>query len=980
MLSLVRTLKRLLKHALADRAELLRPARRGLPPGSLWAAVLSCACTLVAPCCRAQRLSFSTITEGLENLNVNCIAQDDTGYLWVGTENGLYRYDGNRFRMFGPAEGIRGRTIQSLFVSRDGTLFVGTTAGLYFLRHDGQIAEIVPPAAIEEFSIRIGNVFTQKTAGQVVMADRSGAFTLNKSGEDDWIARPLALEPGNIWSVFYQPDGTLWYGCGFDLCRYDGGKTTHMGDAYGLPKVNWLHMFTDRQGNLWLRSWVRVAEIDRSGNRAEFHDLPGEGTAAPYSSLGEDVNGHVIASQGSSFGLWENGAWRMITEQNGLSRYDISVLFLDREGSIWIGLVGHGLMRWVGQDHWEGYSQADGLSDDVVWGSLRDRTGRLWVATESGLDWIAPEGSGVKAWKSGDISTLRASSLALDAKGNIWMGSAAGSLVEINPGTLAGREWKTHEVYRILAGPDGRIWIATGSGLYVKDTATDSAPAIVRGPGATLPEQRFTDLCLDDANRMWAASDAGLFRLDADGWHKIDLGLSGVIPQELAAGKDGSLWASGAFQGIVRMRITGDRVQETQHISRPHLFSDQVVAIFVDSRGWLWVGQDAGLTMYDGHTWRGFTQGDGLIWNDTDSYAIQEDTDGSMWIGTSGGISHLIDPEKIPEHAPRAPVVNNMSFGAQEIANGMGVEWSANPLTITITALSFRNAQHIHFRYRLLGLEQEWVDTAEETIRYPRLEPGAYRFQAMTVDDSGGEASPLDEVNFRITPRWWQNEFLHWSLVLLLGLGAALLWRWRIRVLEAQKQQLELAVRHRTEDLEREKGELLRAREQMRHYAEHDDLTGLWNHRIIVDRLRMEVQKSRGATTALSVILVDLDHFKQINDTFGHTAGDLALKEVGAIFLRSIRANDWVGRYGGEEFLLILPGSNFVAARSRAEQLRLAVESARLGYGNQLIRLTASFGVASGFPSDEVKLIQTADQALYQAKDQGRNCVVATEL
>ena len=976
----MRTLNCMPRRVFAHCVRLRRPLRAGHAHSRVAAAIVACACALAASVCAAQQLSFSTITNGFENLNVNCITQDRTGYLWVGTENGLYRYDGRQFKKFGPTEGIRGRTIQSLFVGQDGTLFVGTTAGVYFLRHDGRIAEIKAPAPVDEFSVRIGTIFAQNATGQVVMADRSGAFALNKVAEEQWVAEPLALEPGNIWSVQYGPDGALWYGCGLDLCRYSGGKTAHVGDEYGLPKENWLHLLFDRDGHLWLRSWVRVVELFQAEKRVESHDLPGEGTAAPYSSLGEDASGRVIASQGASLGLWENNAWKMITEKNGLTHNDISALFVDREGSIWIGLVGHGLMRWVGQDRWEAYTAADGLSDDVVWSTVRDRSGRLWVGTESGLDWIAPGSTKVNVWKSAGIATVRAATLAVDADGNIWMGSAAGTLVRINPRTLAGREWSIHEVYRLLTGPDGRLWIATGGGLYTKDPSTDSPPEFAAGPGAALPQRRFTDVCVDGAKTIWAASDAGLFRLDSKGWHNIDTGLSNINPLELAAGPDGSLWASGAFQGIVRLRIAGDRVVETQHVSRPHLLSDQVVAIYMDRRGWLWVGQDAGLAVYDGRTWRGFTRRDGLIWNDTDSYAINEDPDGSMWIGTSGGLSHLIKPETIPQPLPRAPVVSEMSFGGEEIANGSSVAWSANPLTISITALSFRDVRHMHFRYRLLGLEPEWVETPEETIRYPRLEPGNYRFQAATVDENGEQVSPVNEVDFHIAPRWWQDLFLRWTLIVLCALGVTQLWRWRIHALEAQKGQLELAVQHRTEDLEREKTELLRAREQMRHYAEHDDLTGLWNHRIIVERLRTEVKKSQRDGTALSVILVDLDHFKQINDTFGHLAGDLALKEAGAIFLRSIRFHDWVGRYGGEEFLLILPGSNFANARQRAEQLRLSVESARLAYGDRSIQITASFGVASGFPTDEGKLIKIADGALYQAKANGRNCVVATEV
>jgi diguanylate cyclase (GGDEF)-like protein len=166
----------------------------------------------------------------------------------------------------------------------------------------------------------------------------------------------------------------------------------------------------------------------------------------------------------------------------------------------------------------------------------------------------------------------------------------------------------------------------------------------------------------------------------------------------------------------------------------------------------------------------------------------------------------------------------------------------------------------------------------------------------------------------------------------------------------------------------------------MRHYAEHDDLTGLWNHRIITERLRQEVDRSLRDGVPLGVILIDLDHFKQVNDTYGHPAGDQVLKEIGAIFLRSVRSYDWVGRYGGEEFLLILPGSSFVDARIRAEQFRAAVQAACIFDGDTLIQLTASFGVASGFPSDYEAMIHAADAALYRAKDNGRNCVMATEI
>jgi diguanylate cyclase (GGDEF)-like protein len=130
------------------------------------------------------------------------------------------------------------------------------------------------------------------------------------------------------------------------------------------------------------------------------------------------------------------------------------------------------------------------------------------------------------------------------------------------------------------------------------------------------------------------------------------------------------------------------------------------------------------------------------------------------------------------------------------------------------------------------------------------------------------------------------------------------------------------------------------------------------------------------------VILADVDHFKKVNDSFGHLAGDLVLKEIGTVFARTLRLYDCVGRYGGEEFLLILPNCEMESALIRAEQLRVAVQSARIMDGATLLQVTASFGVASAFPShyETETVIRAVDAALYSAKSSGRNCVIQAEM
>ena len=934
---------------------------------------------LTAAACLAQRYSFRDTTEGLGDLNVNCIAQDRIGYLWVGTENGLYRYDGMQFKQYGASEGIRARTIQNVYVGPDGTLWVGTTSAVYFERQDGSFAEVRPPAPVEGFSLRIGTAFAAMAPDQVAMADRSGAFLLRHVEPEQWVAAPMHLEGKAIWSVLSGPGGELWYGCDEDLCRLAGGRTTHLRATLKLPEDEWLHLLRSRDGHIWLRGLAHLGELDPAQNRFTLRELPGHSNAVPYLALAEDEQGRIVATQGSDFGLWENGGWRMVTARNGLSRHDLSALFVDREGSIWMGMVGHGLKRWLGQRRWEAYTTEEGLSNDIVWASVRDANGRLWIGTESGVDYLAAGSNTVKAWQAPGMETTRAVSL---AEGNgVWVGSAAGSLVRIDENTLSATQWKVPEVYRVLADGGKRLWVATAGGLFHVDLqGPDHTPRLVEDTAIANPHERFSDLCLDRNHRLWAASDLGLYRLDQSGWKRIDPGLAGVNPFIIAADGQGNLWSAGTATGVMRLRIVGDRVVDAAHITRPPLLSEQVVAITVDHRGWVWLGQDSGLTVFDGRIWRSFTEDDGLIWNDIDANGLTEDKDGSIWIGTSGGISHLIEPAAAQAGPLQAPVFSEVRFGQEKVVNGALIPWSASPLEISMSALSFRDERHIHMRYRLVGLETEWVETAAKSVRYPQLSPGVYRFEAEAVDAASGAASPAREISFRITPNWRQSQLLPLGLSLLAGLAVVFLVRLRVRRLQAQKRQLEVAVARRTEDLQREKLELLDARDQLRHYAEHDGLTGMWNHRIIIDRLRNEIDRSQREGCPIGLILADVDHFKHINDTFGHQAGDQVLKELGDIFVSSVRSYDWVGRYGGEEFLLILPGSGFAAARNRAEQLRIAVETLRVRHGGSVIPVTASFGVASGFPNNYETMIQAADSALYRAKDNGRNCVMGTEV
>ena len=176
---------------------------------------------------------------------------------------------------------------------------------------------------------------------------------------------------------------------------------------------------------------------------------------------------------------------------------------------------------------------------------------------------------------------------------------------------------------------------------------------------------------------------------------------------------------------------------------------------------------------------------------------------------------------------------------------------------------------------------------------------------------------------------------------------------------------------------------LVQAREAMRFKATHDTLTGVWNRGAILETLEREVWRSRREGTSVGVLIADLDHFKSVNDTYGHQAGDAVLREVTKRMQSDVRPYDAVGRYGGEEFLILLPGCNALVTREKAERLRETIFRTPVATTAGILKVTMSIGGAatSDWPQDAPnQILQMADLALYRAKEEGRNRTVMAGL
>jgi diguanylate cyclase (GGDEF)-like protein len=197
-----------------------------------------------------------------------------------------------------------------------------------------------------------------------------------------------------------------------------------------------------------------------------------------------------------------------------------------------------------------------------------------------------------------------------------------------------------------------------------------------------------------------------------------------------------------------------------------------------------------------------------------------------------------------------------------------------------------------------------------------------------------------------------------------------------VKPFDQHELQVRLRVGKRIVDLQTD---LLKAREELRDRANKDLLTMLPNRSAIATALEQEISRCRRDQRRVGIILLDIDHFKKINDTYGHFAGDAVLREAAARLRANMRTYDQVGRYGGEEFLVVLPNCDLDQASHQAERLRQRLNSTPMTVDGIEMCVSASFGVTVSDESDRnpEAFLRVADEALYRSKANGRNCVTS---
>ena len=518
--------------------------------------------TLLVVPARAQRYTFKQYIDGLGNLNVTCLLQDHAGYLWVGTQGGLYRYDGASFQQFGRAEGLQSAYITNLFEDPAGRLWAGAVDHLYYFGPDNKFTPVFSHG--NRIRVPEGSTIAALPDHRLAILTRQGILVAPAQRADEAVRAEVlpqadgqAKQLGTPYSLAVLEDGSLLVGCGKGIVHLPvAAMAAAPRPLSGIPEGRWDRFIQDRKtGITWARSLRAVASFDRFGHLLASYPLPERPMQQPAQGLALDQNGRLLVLQGASVLRWENGEWRVFCERNGLDAAVVGSILVDREGSVWLGFLGLGLRRWLGYNQWESFTTANGLRSNIVWAVFRDRTGKLWEGDQSGLSFLLPGTDQFQPWHAATSRIGAVGAITESEDGSLWVASSSG-VTRIDERTLRAQEWKiAGGTYSVLVGHDGVIWAGAADGLY---TLRSGSRAITAAP-VTDPLVRgkmIRNLVVAPDGEIWATTATGPLAFDGKSWrHPLsDFRISRGALYRMAFDSSQRLWLSGVFSGAYRSR------------------------------------------------------------------------------------------------------------------------------------------------------------------------------------------------------------------------------------------------------------------------------------------------------------------------------------------------------------------------------------------------------------------------------------------
>jgi len=940
---------------------------------------------------------------GLPNDQVNALAQSSDGYLWIGTPDGLARFNGSEFvyNDRGSVPELHDNDIRHLAIGRENSLLISTArGGLSFLHQgywtvaagaDGGLSQDTVVAAQEDSR---GRLWVATSTGGLDLLDGRRKLHFNSRN---------GLPSDRVSSLLVMHDDSVWVGTSAGLARIVDERVQTISVNAGLLPSGAVSALAESQDHsLWVGT--RVGAFRQLYGGHQFEKMtPDAFDDVVLAILPDSATEAFVGTAQHGLLLVRDGRNELIRGENPGHAWQVNALLRGEEGSVWVG-GNQGLLR-LRDTPFSAFGKDQGLSNENVHGILETRDGDVWIGTQGGLERLHKG----QISRIGDDGLSGQAVLALTEAndGGLWVGTEKDGVMHLSHGhvdrVLDRQRVPSDWVRSILQDADGGMWIATSKGLVQQ--AGNSSRVYTTSDG--LPNDVILGLHRDAAGRLWIGTANGLAYRSGGRFVRVSLSVHSMVQTiyGFADDADGSVWIA-SDRGLLRWK--DDRVSVLA--SEQGLPVDTVYAVVPDRQGNLWLTTPSGLVRIGhaqatavaegrSHNFAAdlFGESDGLPSAQGNGGSSPEATllsDGSVWVATARGIAQ-VHPERLADYRSGAPqtLLEEVRVDDRVVVANEALELGPDTrkLDVRFFALNYHLPKRIQYRYLLEGYDSAWSEIGEHTsVQFTNLPAGDYRLriQAAVV---GGSWSPREAgLQFSIGAHLWQKAWFDVSMAALLLAGGWLAYVTRIRSIAVNERRLRLLVDARTEDLrlqteklqrtDAEKSELLELlriqSEAFERQAREDALTGLANRRRVDEAIGAYFSESQRSGRPLGYTLMDIDFFKRINDKFSHATGDAVLRELGAILREHQRPGDLAARLGGEEFICILAGSDLAGARTFCERIRIAIEGHDWAAIAPGLQVTVSMGVVVWNGEESYsRMASRADELLYRAKNGGRNRV-----
>jgi signal transduction histidine kinase/ligand-binding sensor domain-containing protein/CheY-like chemotaxis protein len=834
-----------------------------------------------------------SVNQGLSQSSVYAILQDRQGFIWIGTQDGLNRYDAYEFKPYRHAayneNSLSGNFITSLHQDQRGYIWVGTY-GYGLNRFDpvsGQFKRYAHdpdnPASLAHQTVWD---MSEDRDGYLWLATSAGLNRFNPRDENFQLVKNPIKGGQHTAALAYDPAGALWIATdGAGLLRFDiaSRRFEQFTHQQGLLSNYLLAVYFDSQKRLWIGGSRGLQRYDAEQRR--FIDYTPDGLSHPLvRCIVSDENGVLWVGTDKGLNRWDEDAKRFITYThhaaypNSLSHNNIQTLYPDRFGGLWIGTDGGGLNRYdPGSNPFRHYSANAAvhgtLSSPIVRAVWQDNAGTLWVGTDgNGLNYLSPDNRYFQYYRHdpnnpNSLSDDNVFAIYQDSQQVLWLGTFGGGLNAFKNGQF--RQYKkradqpdnslnSNFVRAIHEDHLGRLWIGTNNGLNRLDQARQNF--VSYRYDNEKPDSLSYDIVLciyqDSQKRLWVGTQGGglnLYDPHSDGFRHYrnapddphSLSHNEVV--SMLEDSRGRLWVGTLGGGLNRFDPDSGRFIRYQE--QHGMPNDTIHGILEDTRGFLWISSNRGLLHFNPDNpdeMRAYDARDGLQSNEFNSAAFKA-PDGMMFFGGINGLN-MFYPRNIESnpHIPPVALTQLRIFnkpvipGAESVlrqslatTRELTLEYWQNFFSFQFSALNFLKPEKNRYRYRLSGFDNDWVETdGQRVASYTNVPPGSYRLHVKASNNDGVWNDSGIELGIRIKTPWWKTLWAYFLYAIAaIALVAYIIYTyWR-------KQVAQLA-------------ELEREREVAAQLREAESLLNEYSHRLERE-VAAQTQSLRASAAAL---------------------------------------------------------------------------------------------------------------------------------